>query len=826
MAALGREFIVNKMLRFLIIIAPLLDAALAKADAPIDLTELTHEEQQQFFACRQRGMMDPPCEALAQKTCSFPINAEAWFCMDFNFNKCKPEGFLGNQCQEVVKRVCNVTQDQFDVYCDRYRYEVCLSQEFKGEGCDATRLRYVLPRVRDSIDGLLQGFGVRDKYIERIIQNDSEIEINHLHNYYCSLANGERSSSLASYCSASEDIYDMAEFGRLYRASEIKINSRNLKVALYEGLLRGSASANLWDRIEANWVWIAELDSSDGIDDPISQKLLTYAARVLSELGDDSVTSTFLLLEASLNRLPEVRVAAMEGLGNRRYPSGLAMLALMNGMLSQEPAEKAAAIAGIGKRWQADVNSTYSGRLDHKKLGTLFDCKKVTVNAGIYSKVNTLEDVAKIDFMAPENICAIGMGAQLLRTKTSVWTWIDQHAKDPSEDAAVRSQALRALGRLAFASTVDRETARKVALSVLTEPARDREIVMGALDLLSSVSVLNPTQEQNTLLFNEILRVMREEISLVSARAPNAQEAVSRLGITLALLVKHNFLPPEGASHHQNSLNALSPILEECVQNMLLPFAVRTQCFSAANSAESFRLESAIFPQILTAVKQGNTSERRTALTLIEQGVFLFLDQDLTFNNIEHMTELGHAISSYITGMIGSTPTGEIEFLATSLGALRRISIDSDHYKNSAEIKRVWQNFVAELKSPGVHTRLTRFMDHLFPRLTSSPVPLKSWLDAFSITKKDILYLDVHKMGGFLVSEYFLRRDLLQSLQDHLRSLFTMEDALVFDFAWEPWKSLFLLSAEGETAKVPEHTLMKWFWEIDHPDKTEDPDQG
>jgi hypothetical protein len=53
---------VRLFLIFLILFFHISDATLAAADAPIDLTELTHEEQQQFFACRQRGMMDPPCE--------------------------------------------------------------------------------------------------------------------------------------------------------------------------------------------------------------------------------------------------------------------------------------------------------------------------------------------------------------------------------------------------------------------------------------------------------------------------------------------------------------------------------------------------------------------------------------------------------------------------------------------------------------------------------------------------------------------------------------------------------------------------------------------
>jgi hypothetical protein len=697
----------------------------------LDIGDLNKDEVDQYLQCKRAYFLNASCEQLLRRICQKPTNQDDWDCVASDFEQCSHVDYASASCESLLDRICKLTGDQYSDACDRYHYEVCLRKDFKTEGCPETRLRFSLPMMATQVEAAADAAAKDPNVFPQVLA------------YKCALGGADASNPLHAACNptAPPPVLGMGD----YQAAFDEIDPRApdyaaQRLAVLQALLRAPRSENMFDQAEATNVWLREEDESNGLDDGANRAARAAGMQVLAALGDDGVVTTFLLVQGAADGDEGVRVAALRGLGARRYPSGLAMLALTRGLRAEAAAERTAAMSGLAARWQADLQSGYVGRLDAKKLGSLMDCRNVVPDAAVYDRIRTMADTDTVDFTDPKILCGIGQGARLFQLKHEIWGDFTRAARQ------LDAVAVHGLGILAVGDAQTVKEALAVARDVLAaaSPAPARRAALFTLDKL--------TPKNDHLAVKAVYAAMAQELQDELAARPVDEDG---LGGLLELMRNAGFLGGLDDSGAVSLNNAVPLVRDLCLAPDATPATLRALCFAAVASAFDHSAEEAFWPHLVAYVHGQNYAERDVALQVLESSLFNFIDENRHTTFCSRHEDMAREVRDEVRAMLRQHVGAAAPLFTRYWKQAKSLTTGSPELHACTRLPDIWDELVTGARQPEVFDWLSASLAANYPTL-----PMKAWYDAFKDTHADVIErVDAPAHAGDPTHGYRPRKD-------------------------------------------------------------------
>lgn len=764
----------------------------------LDIGDLNQAERQDYARCSASRFWDDNCMPVLERVCQKRANADSMTCLDHAFEGCSKSDFVGSMCNEVMRKLCDLTNDGYDISCDRYRYETCLKADFRTSGCDLVRVKFTLPILESTIDSLR-------------ISARSHDTLAQLKAFFCAKASGQIENPIyMDHCVPEKPgPLNFAGFEKLYRqAQRLPEGARFLERAnLFERLLLSSADGSPEQGTDAVSIWLREADETQWVHSAAANNSRILGAQVLAKFGDDSIHTTFLLVESAHDDLQGVRIAALEGLGTRHYQTGLAILTLLQGLRADNPPERAAALTSLSKRWHRDAQSTYIGRLDSGKLGTLLDCAGISFDPSLYTRLETLDAASTINLTSPATLCSIGLGAQLLRLKHDVWKQYETVAQNALVDAHERVAAIAGLGDLAAGSADDRIKARGLAYELLPM-SEDAEIKSALLNLV--VTTINSDTDIAAIV--ELYPFLQAQL-----RQALAGDDPKAVGIALHPFVSLGLIRSPYADPESQKPLATGFLRDECIAVATVASAVRMGCFLAASGGFELAAEKAILPVVQESLAHGSFTERSVALDVLASGAFSYVDAEGAFVNCDLRQAVASKVVETTLEIIKSGLGAEAPLIGRYIALVKSLTVESPEIVDCPILSDSFDAFVTGLKRPRIRDWMEGLLAANLPIL-----PMKSWYDEFHPpqSRRDVIepiMISIPSQPDKRI--YATRADLNKAMEDKLLQR-SLEQLFVNDYAWQALQDLYGLAnserqSEGADAgRLIEKDPKEAFWGV------------
>jgi hypothetical protein len=218
-------------------------------------------------------------------------------------------------------------------------------------------------------------------------------------------------------------------------------------------------------------------------------------------------------------------------------------------------------------------------------------------------------------------------------------------------------------------------------------------------------------------------------------------------------------------------------------------------------------------------LKRGTHAERKRLSELLSSNSFGFQlpqDRGLACHELsEQMNELNRSIVRIVEQPVGTEVTALNDLSTIKDFVLAPYQI---WMENCSELQDKHNALIQSLKRPQTLNRMRTTVEASFPRL-----PMKSWYDEYASSKKDVIEI-AHIPGEVTVNpdvhlqrSYTTRKDIAVDKIPALFPVRTLDQVIVHDFAWEPYKKLLAESLNWDLKKDLDSQFEQLFWEISTP---------